>query len=236
VDFLGHHDKVYVIEEGEPFLEEQIKTLGLPVVGKTVFPRIGELSAAIIREKLLGVRLPLLQVDCSDVPGRPPVLCAGCPHRGVFAAITKVADVITSDIGCYSLGYLPPLSAGDTCIDMGASIPNALGFSKVMPDRKIVATIGDSTFLHSGITGLIDVVYNRAPVTVVILDNSITGMTGHQQNPATGFDINGNRRRRFTSKNSSWPAGSPRSGWLTPMTCKRWNPPCGKQSRPGNRR
>lgn len=191
-DFIGKHDKVYLIEEGEPFLEEQIKALGLPVIGKEIFPRIGELSAAIIREKLLGVRLPLLQVDCTEVPGRPPVLCAGCPHRGVFSVITKLADVITSDIGCYSLGYMPPLSAGDTCIDMGASIPNAVGFSKVLPDRKIVATIGDSTFLHSGITGLIDVAYNRAPVTVVILDNSITGMTGHQQNPATGFDISGN--------------------------------------------
>ena len=190
-DFIANHSQVYIIEEGEPFLEEQIKALGLPVKGKEIFPRIGELSVAILREKLLGIRLPLLTVDCSEVPGRPPVLCAGCPHRGVFSVVAKMADIITSDIGCYSLGYMPPLSAGDTCIDMGASIPNALGFSKVMPDKKIVATIGDSTFLHSGITGLIDVVYNKGPVTVVILDNSITGMTGHQQNPATGFDISG---------------------------------------------
>ena len=108
-----------------------------------------------------------------------------------------MADIVTSDIGCYSLGYMPPLNAGDTCIDMGASIPNALGFSKIMPDKKIVATIGDSTFLHSGITGLIDVVYNRGNVTVVILDNSITGMTGHQQNPATGLDIHGNPAPRI---------------------------------------
>ncbi|HWR29317.1 MAG TPA: thiamine pyrophosphate-dependent enzyme, partial [Negativicutes bacterium] len=100
-------------------------------------------------------------------------------------------DIVASDIGCYSLGYMPPLNAGDTCIDMGASIPNALGFSKILTDKKIVATIGDSTFLHSGITGLIDVAYNHGAVTVVILDNSITGMTGHQQNPATGFDIHG---------------------------------------------
>jgi len=191
-DFASKHGKVYVIEEGEPFLEEQIKALGIPVVGKEIFPRIGELSTTIIREKLLGIKQQLLTVDCSEVPPRPPVLCAGCPHRGVFFLVSKMADIITSDIGCYSLGYMPPLNAGDTCIDMGASIPNALGFSKILPDKKIVATIGDSTFLHSGITGLIDVVYNRGAVTVVILDNSITGMTGHQQNPATGFDIHDN--------------------------------------------
>jgi indolepyruvate ferredoxin oxidoreductase alpha subunit len=190
-DFIDKYGKVYLIEEGEPFLEEQIKALGLSVIGKDLFPRIGELSAAIVREKLLGTVLPRLTVDCSAVPGRPPVLCAGCPHRGVFAMVSKTADIVTSDIGCYSLGFMPPLSVGDTCIDMGASIPNALGFAKIMPDRKIVATIGDSTFLHSGITGLIDLVYNRGAVTVVILDNRITGMTGHQQNPASGFDIHG---------------------------------------------
>ena len=189
--FAAKYEKVYVIEEGEPFLEEQIKALGIAVIGKEIFPRIGELSTAIVREKLLGVKLPLLSVDCTEVPGRPPVLCAGCPHRGVFSLVAKMADIVTSDIGCYSLGYMPPLNAGDTCIDMGASIPNALGFSKILPDKKIVATIGDSTFLHSGITGLIDVAYNRGAVTVVILDNSITGMTGHQQNPATGFDLHG---------------------------------------------
>lgn len=195
-DFVDKHGKVFVIEEGEPFMEEQIKAAGIPVIGKEVFPRIGELSAAIVREKLLGKELPVLAVDCTEVPMRPPTLCAGCPHRGVYSLVTKVADIITSDIGCYSLGFLPPLNAGDTCIDMGASIPNALGFAKMLPDKKIVATIGDSTFLHSGITGLMDVVYNRGPVTIVILDNYITGMTGHQQNPATGFDICGKEAPR----------------------------------------
>lgn len=190
-DFVSQHGRVYVIEEGEPFLEDQIKALGISVIGKELFPRIGELSAAIIREKLLGIRLPVLAVDCAEIPPRPPVLCAGCPHRGVFYIVGKLADIVTSDIGCYSLGYMPPLNAGDTAIDMGASIPNALGFSKILKDKKIVATIGDSTFLHSGITGLVDAVYHRAPITVVIMDNSITGMTGHQQNPATGFDIHG---------------------------------------------
>lgn len=197
-DFVEKHGKVFVIEEGEPFMEEQIKAAGIPVIGKEIFPRIGELSAAIVREKLLGEKLPILNVDCTEVPMRPPTLCAGCPHRGVYSLASKVADIITSDIGCYSLGFLPPLNAGDTCIDMGASIPNALGFAKMMPDKKIVATIGDSTFLHSGITGLVDVVYNRGAVTVVILDNYITGMTGHQQNPATGYDIGGNEAPRVS--------------------------------------
>ena len=190
-EFISNHKNVWVIEEGEPFLEEQIRALGLSVLGKERLPKVGELSKRILQERLLNQSVSFLTVDCSGLPARPPVLCAGCPHRGVFSILTRQADIIASDIGCYSLGYMSPLNAGDTCIDMGASIPNALGFAKVMPDKKIAATIGDSTFLHSGITGLIDVVYNHAAVTVVILDNSITGMTGHQQNPATGYDIHG---------------------------------------------
>ena len=190
-EFAARHPQLLVIEEGEPFLEEQIKALGVPVRGKELFPRIGELSAAIIREKLLGSRRSLISIDCSGIPPRPPVLCAGCPHRGVFYQISGLADIVTSDIGCYSLGVMPPLNAGDTCIDMGASIPNAAGFAKILTGKRIVAAIGDSTFLHSGITGLIDAVYNQAQITVVILDNQITGMTGHQQNPATGYDIHG---------------------------------------------
>lgn len=186
--FIAKYDKVYIIEEGEPFLEEQIKAMGLNVIGKELFPRIGELSPGIIREKLLGEK-SVSQHLAADVPVRPPVLCPGCPHRGVFYAINKVGSIITTDIGCYTLGVLPPLGSGETCICMGASIGIAMGMSKVMPDKKIVATIGDSTFLHSGVTGLMDVVYNRGVLTVVILDNSITGMTGHQHNPATGFTI-----------------------------------------------
>ncbi|XEQ92912.1 hypothetical protein SCACP_17630 [Sporomusa carbonis] len=187
-DFIAQHRKVYIIEEGEPFLEEQIKALGLNVIGKEVFPRIGELSAAIIKEKLLGHTLPV-SITTHDVPVRPPVLCPGCPHRGIFYTINKLGAIVTSDIGCYTLGVLPPLNSLETCICMGASIGNALGMSKIMPDKKVVATIGDSTFLHSGVTGLMDVVYNRGILTVVILDNSITGMTGHQNNPATGFTV-----------------------------------------------
>lgn len=187
-DFVDRHGKVYVIEEGEPFLEEQIKAMGIPVIGKELLPRIGELSAAIIRQKLLS-KQPSQGTLAADAPIRPPVLCPGCPHRGVYYTINKVADAVTTDIGCYTLGALPPLSSGETCICMGASVGVAMGMAKMMPDKKIVATIGDSTFLHSGITGLMDVVYNRGVITLVILDNSITGMTGHQQNPATGFTI-----------------------------------------------
>jgi indolepyruvate ferredoxin oxidoreductase alpha subunit len=117
------------------------------------------------------------------------VLCPGCPHRGVFYVISKLGAIVTSDIGCYSLGVAPPLNALETCICMGASIGNALGMSKMLPDKKVIATIGDSTFIHSGITGLIDVVYNKGILTVVILDNSITGMTGHQHHPGTGFTV-----------------------------------------------
>ena len=187
-DFVEKNGKVYIIEEGEPFLEEQIKAMGLRVIGKEVFPRIGELSTSIIKERLLDEKsfTPSL---ATDAPMRPPVLCPGCPHRGVYYAINKIGALVTTDIGCYTLGTLPPLNAGETCICMGASIGNAMGMSKVMPDKKIIATIGDSTFLHSGVTGLMDVVYNKGVLTVDILDNSITGMTGHQHNPATGFTI-----------------------------------------------
>lgn len=186
--FVRDHQTVYVIEEGEPFLEEQIKALGLSVVGKEIFPAIGEMSPSLIRERLL-LETHRPETASQELPLRPPVLCPGCPHRGVYHAIKKFADIITTDIGCYTLGVLPPLQAGEVGLCMGASIGNALGMSKVLPAKKIVATIGDSTFLHSGVTGLMDVVYNKGNITLVILDNSITGMTGHQHNPSTGFTI-----------------------------------------------
>lgn len=186
--FVNSYRQVYVIEEGEPFLEEQIKSLGLTVVGKDILPRSGELSPAIIRHALLGESISIGS-GLANLPARPPVLCPGCPHRSVFYAINRMQAIVTGDIGCYSLGVMPPLSSIETCVCMGASIGNALGLSKMLPDRKVIATVGDSTFIHSGITGLIDVVYNQGAVTVVILDNSITAMTGHQHNPATGFNI-----------------------------------------------
>ncbi|MDL2280446.1 indolepyruvate ferredoxin oxidoreductase subunit alpha [Selenomonadales bacterium OttesenSCG-928-I06] len=194
-EFIEKHKTVYVIEEGEPFLEEQIKALGLNVIGKELFPNMGELTATMIREILLNEPAKKNQdlFRAEDTPIRPPVLCPGCPHRGVYRVIRRIKNatdaIVTGDIGCYTLGVLAPLNALETCICMGASVSAAIGFKQMMPDRKVIATIGDSTFLHSGVTGLMDAVYNKAAITLIILDNSITGMTGHQQNPSTGFTI-----------------------------------------------
>jgi len=190
--FAAKVDKLYVIEELEPVIEEQIKSWGICAVGKEIFPAQGELSANIIAEKILGetpgVKSP------QSIPSRPPVMCPGCPHRGVFYVIKKLGLHATGDIGCYTLGALPPLQAIDTCVCMGASIGMAHGMEKARGrefGRKLVAVIGDSTFIHSGITGLIDVIYNQGNSTVVILDNSTTGMTGHQDHPGTGRTIKG---------------------------------------------
>ncbi|NLL19281.1 MAG: indolepyruvate ferredoxin oxidoreductase subunit alpha, partial [Clostridia bacterium] len=186
-DFAEQVDKLYVIEELEPFLEEQIKAWGIEVVGKELFPRIGELSP-----ELIGAKLGNWNQEAAvavEVPNRPPVLCPGCPHRGVYYVINRLKLTVSGDIGCYTLGATPPLSAMDTCICMGASISGALGLEKARGKdfaRKLVAVIGDSTFLHSGITGLLDVVYNGGTFTTLILDNSTTAMTGHQEHPGTG--------------------------------------------------
>ncbi len=186
-EFAAAVEKLYVIEENEPYLEDHIKTMGLAVVGKEIFPSVGELSVRIIERALDG---PLQTVGkrAANVPVRPPVLCPGCPHRPVFYLLKQLQLFVTGDIGCYTLGALPPLDAMDTCICMGASLPMALGFEKAHPElaEKTVAVIGDSTFVHSGITGLIDIVYNGGTSTVLILDNSTTAMTGHQEHPGTG--------------------------------------------------
>lgn len=189
-EFLKEHETVYVVEEGEPYMEEAIRNMGYSVHGKDMLPTIGELSVGIIRHAFLGAEVSN-KVLAPDAPMRPPVMCPGCPHRGVFYVLKRLKTIVTSDIGCYTLGGAAPLQAIDTSICMGASIGNALGMSKMLPDKKIVATIGDSTFIHSGITGLIDVVYNKGKITLVILDNSITGMTGQQDHPGTGYTIKG---------------------------------------------
>ncbi|MCX7971091.1 MAG: indolepyruvate ferredoxin oxidoreductase subunit alpha [Negativicutes bacterium] len=196
-DFISRHDNVLVIEEGEPFLEEQIKFWGLKVTGKERLPAVGELSAAIIAERILGGQKYSPAVNAVEgLPQRPPVMCPACPHRGVYFLLAKKKPIITGDIGCYTLGALPPLNAMDTCICMGASITAAIGIKQMLPDRKVVATIGDSTFLHSGLTGLVDAIYKKSNIVVLILDNHITGMTGHQQNPATGLTIRNNPTNR----------------------------------------
>ena len=194
-EFVNKCDKVYVIEELEPIFEEKIKSWGLEVTGKEVIPIIGELSPAIIRKAILGESIKGIEPNFkNEIPGRPPTLCPGCHHRGVFYVLKKLKLHVSGDIGCYTLAAFPPIASMDTSICMGASIGMALGFEKARGRdfaRKSVAVIGDSTFFHSGITGLIDTVYNKGNTTTIILDNSITGMTGHQDNPGTGYDLKG---------------------------------------------
>lgn len=193
-DFVSQVDQVYVIEELDPIFEEHCKKLGCKVIGKELLPILGELSTEIIKEKILGIKVANKIKPNEEIPVRPPVMCPGCPHRGMFYVLKKLKLVVSGDIGCYTLGALPPLESMDTCICMGASVSAALGMEKARGkefSKKLVAVIGDSTFIHSGITGLIDIVYNKGVSTVIILDNSITGMTGHQHNPTTGFTIKG---------------------------------------------
>ena len=188
--------RLVVIEELEPFFENQLKANGIPCEGKNLFPLCYDFSANLIREKLFGIPAP--KAD-TELPGRPPVMCAGCPHRGVFYLLAKNKITVTGDIGCYSLGAMAPLSAMDAVICMGASVSMAHGFEKARgreQSKHTVAVIGDSTFVHTGVNGLINAVYNKSNITLIILDNSTTGMTGHQENPATGKTI----RRESTHK------------------------------------
>ena len=193
-EFVRSHRKVYVIEQLDPFIEQYARALGLSVIGKEAFTLLGEYTAQMIREAVLKAPAAPFASSALPVPVRPPVMCAGCPHRGTFYVLKKLGLTVCGDIGCYTLGATPPLGAMDTTICMGASIGAALGMAKARGKefaKKLVSVIGDSTFIHSGITGLIDVVYNQGINTVLILDNSITGMTGHQDNPTTGRTIRG---------------------------------------------
>ena len=193
-DFAASVDELIVIEELDSFIEAHCQSLGLPVTGKALFPCIDEFSQNLIAEKL-DLSVPKCGSKVDDaIPARPPVMCAGCPHRGLFYTLAKNKITALGDIGCYTLGAVPPLGALDTTICMGASVSGAHGFTKALAgaaDKKTVAVIGDSTFMHSGVTGLINVAYNESNATVIIVDNSITGMTGHQQNPTTGFNLKG---------------------------------------------
>ena len=188
-EFAGKVKRLVVVEELEPFIEDTLKAAGIACEGKNIFSLQGEFSTAIIKEKLLGVKV---ETEKKDLPVRPPVMCAGCPHRGVFYILNKLKLTVSADIGCYTLGAQPPLAAVDTVVCMGASVGIAHGFEKARgreQSQKTVAVIGDSTFIHSGITGLINAVYNKSNITLIILDNSTTGMTGHQQHPATGLTL-----------------------------------------------
>ncbi len=192
--FAAQCETVYVLEQLDPVFERHCKSLGLNVIGKEKFTMCGEYSQAMIKKVILGEETSNLTTDLT-VPGRPPVLCAGCPHRGLFNALKEIdANIFVSgDIGCYTLGSLAPIGMIDTCICMGASVSSLHGRNKVRPEdaKRAVAVLGDSTFIHSGITGLINIAYNDTNSKVIVLDNSITGMTGHQQNPTTGKRING---------------------------------------------
>ena len=192
-NFAASVKKVVVVEELDGFIEEHCKNIGVDALGKDTFSNIGELSQNLVAEKL-GVA-----TDCGvkledEIPPRPPVMCAGCPHRGLFYTLVKNKVTVMGDIGCYTLGAVAPLGAIDSVICMGASVSGVHGFNKSnggATDGKTVAVIGDSTFMHSGITGLVNIAYNNSNSTVIIVDNSITGMTGHQQNPTTGMNLKG---------------------------------------------
>jgi len=197
-DFAANYDSLYVVEENDPYLETQIKALGISVLGKEKIPITGELNPEIIASALLVKRPDYVQQDKALVKGRPPTLCSGCPHRGLFFELSKRKDaVITGDIGCYTLGSADPLNAMDSVICMGAGVSAAHGFAKVFEqtndNRKVFGVVGDSTFFHSGITSLIDIVYNQSNCTIIILDNRVTGMTGHQENPGTGYTLKGKK-------------------------------------------
>lgn len=192
-DFASKVEKVVVIEELDPFIEEHCRNIGVKVSGKNLLPMCDEFSQNLIA-KCMGIETPNGLEFGENVPVRPPVMCAGCPHRGLFYTLSKNKCTVLGDIGCYTLGAVAPLSAMETTACMGASVSSLHGFNKASgseSEGKTVAVIGDSTFVHSGMTGLANIAYNQSNSTVIILDNSITGMTGHQQNPTTGYNIKG---------------------------------------------
>ena len=195
-EFGARVDRLIVLEELDPFLEEEIKLMGVPCEGKSIFPMVGEFDPRVVRESAIeagllppSARVPVAELEKPEIPPRPPVLCPGCPHRAVFHVLNKRKVPVTGDIGCYTLGLLPPLSAIHTCGCMGAGIGQAHGADKAGIGERMVAVIGDSTFFHTGMPALANVAYNRSNVVTVILDNRITGMTGHQQNPGTGYTL-----------------------------------------------
>jgi indolepyruvate ferredoxin oxidoreductase alpha subunit len=218
LDFASQVNKLIVIEELDPFLQENIQAMGIKVTGKEFIPRLGELNPDIIEENSRQAGLPVgassKQVEpAPELPRRPPLLCPGCPHTGIFFVLSSIGGraklakskdktpkepklIITGDIGCYTLGAYPPLLAMDTCACMGASIGQALGMEKAGVNNRVVAVIGDSTFLHSGITGLVDGVYNKGAITLIILDNGTTAMTGHQEHPGTGISAQGKETKK----------------------------------------
>ena len=191
-DFCNECETVYVLEELDDYIETHCRKIGAEVIGKSAFTLLGEYSQGLIRNVILGEETSSLKADV-QIPPRPPVLCAGCPHRGLFYTLKRLNVTVSGDIGCYTLGVAKPLGMMDTVLCMGGSVSGLHGRNLANPEMasKSVAVIGDSTFIHSGVTGLIDIAYNNSNSVTIILDNSITGMTGHQQNPTTGYNIKG---------------------------------------------
>ncbi len=198
-EFAEKVKNLIIIEELDPFIEEQVRAMGIAVTGKERLPMLGEINLDIVRDAFidnLDDEIPSTTYEIPHLPARPPNMCPGCPHRGVFYALSKKKVFVTGDIGCYTLAFLPPLNAIDTCLCMGASIGQAVGMDKVLKESgrgKVAAVIGDSTFFHSGITPLMDAAYNKSTATIIILNNSTTAMTGAQHNPGTGFTLMGEK-------------------------------------------
>lgn len=193
-EFASKVKKIYVVEELDPFIEEQLKARGLNVTGKEIFPYTNEFDPGVVKKAIGGSSDKLTDLSKLIIPPRPPNLCPGCPHRGLFYVLGKLKAFVTGDIGCYTLSFMKPLEGLDSCICMGASIGMAHGMSRALKDKgkgKVVGVIGDSTFIHSGITPLLNMAYNKSNAVIVICDNRTTAMTGMQENPATGFTLLG---------------------------------------------
>lgn len=208
-NFLSRFERIIVIEELDDIIESYCRKLGLAVEGKNLLPLVGEFSQELIAERILGKKATFESFG-EDVPSRPPVLCPGCPHRSIFYIFKKMKLYVSGDIGCYTLGAAPPLGAMDTTLCMGASISALHGYNKILgleSAKKSVAVIGDSTFMHSGMTGLVNIVYNKGISTVVIVDNSTTGMTGHQENPSTGYTLKGETVTEIVLENIALASG-----------------------------
>jgi len=201
-DFAAKVKKIFVVEELDPFLEEQIKAMGIKVIGKEIFPYTNEFDPGII-ENAINKSAKTSTVSVQTIPSRPPNLCPGCPHRGLFYVLGKLKVFVAGDIGCYTLSFMKPLEGLHSCICMGASIGMAHGMSKALKDKgkgKIVGVIGDSTFIHSGITPLLNMAYNKSSALIIICDNSTTAMTGMQEHPATGYTLLGEKTKQLDLK------------------------------------
>ncbi|HVO67101.1 MAG TPA: indolepyruvate ferredoxin oxidoreductase subunit alpha [Syntrophales bacterium] len=198
--FASKVKKLYVIEELDPFIEEQVAVLGIKVIGKEIFPYTNEFDPGVIEKAIKGKKTEVVSLPNVSIPPRPPNLCPGCPHRGLFYVLGKLDAFVTGDIGCYTLSYMKPLEGLHSCICMGASVGMAHGMSKALKDKgkgKVVGVIGDSTFIHSGMTPLLNMAYNKSEAVIVICDNRTTAMTGMQEHPATGYTLQGEKTKEL---------------------------------------